>query len=155
MRGRYTYNFISCQVDYSHNNFEIGTKDNVGVSTEVSCCITSVSLRAVDLTGEEYNNDFMEGAGAGEWQSAFGMIKHGVLSDVNINDKHQKPIKFILRFHLRHGIWHTRRHRVGDLQLGRIDGPANQSGAEIRIKIPFLCCFLSEIRVFVRSETEP
>ena len=144
MRGRYTYNFISCQVDYSHNNFEIGTKDNVGVSTEVSCCITSVSLRAVDLTGEEYNSDFMEGAGAGEWQS-----------DVNINDKHQIPIKFILRFHLRHGIWHTRPHRVGDLQLGRIDGPANESGAEIRIKIPFLCCFLSEIRVFVRSETEP
>ena len=53
-------------MDYSHNNFEIGTKDNVRVSTEVSCCISSVSLRAVDLTGEEYNSDFMEGAGAGK-----------------------------------------------------------------------------------------
>ena len=53
-------------MDYSHNNFEIGTKDNVKVSTEVSCCITMVSLRAVDLTGEEYNSDFMEGAGAGK-----------------------------------------------------------------------------------------
>ena len=52
-------------MDYSHDNFEIGTKDNVRVSTEVSCCITSVGLRAVDLTGEEYNSDFMEGAGAG------------------------------------------------------------------------------------------
>ena len=47
----------------------------------------------------------------------------------------------------------VRRKREGD--FGRIDGPANESGAEIRIKIPFLCCFLSEIRVFVRSETEP
>jgi len=62
-------------LDYSHNNFEIGTKDNVGVSTEVSCCITSVSLRAVDLTGEEYNNDFMEGAGAGSISAmAFGTL---------------------------------------------------------------------------------
>lgn len=62
-------------MDYSHNNFEIGTKDNVRVSTEVSCCITSVSLRAVDLTGEEYNSDFMEGAGAGSISSmAFGTL---------------------------------------------------------------------------------
>ena len=65
-------------MDYSHTNFEIGTKDNVKVSTEVSCCITSVGLRAVDLTGEEYNSDFMEGAGAGE------------LSEKNRHHRHEK-----------------------------------------------------------------
>ena len=52
-------------VDYSHDNFEVGTKSSVRVSTKVSCCLASVSLRALDLTGEEYNRDFEEGAGAG------------------------------------------------------------------------------------------
>ena len=52
-------------MDYSHDNFEVGTKNTVRVSTKASCCLASIQLRAIDLTGEEYTNDFAEGAGAG------------------------------------------------------------------------------------------
>ena len=53
----------------------------------------------------------------------------------------QKLSKLIFRLHLRHGIRYPDPNRVGDLQLGRIDG--HQCSAEMSIKIPFSDLFSS------------
>jgi hypothetical protein len=60
---------VGRDVFFSHPNFEIGTKDEIEVRADVSCCIRSISLRAVDLAGVESDSEYGQN-GSGSFSAA-------------------------------------------------------------------------------------
>eukprot|EP00095_Tigriopus_kingsejongensis_P000950 maker-scaffold360_size197209-snap-gene-0.45 protein:Tk00950 transcript:maker-scaffold360_size197209-snap-gene-0.45-mRNA-1 annotation:"hypothetical protein DAPPUDRAFT_306032" len=48
-------------VTYRHPNFKIGTKDDVILYTEVSCCVGGVTIEATDAQGNQITKDFIYG----------------------------------------------------------------------------------------------